>query len=110
MQPGSLIREARLAEGITQLQLARRLGIAQPSVARLEAAGDELRVATLKRALAAMGRTLEMQATRQPPSYDESLLRENLALTPAERLERMQHGRRRFAALGEATRRARDAV
>jgi hypothetical protein len=75
----------------------------------MEAAGDELRVATLKRALAAMGRTLEIQATRKPPSYDESLLRENLALTPAQRLDRMHQGRLRFAALGEATRRARDA-
>lgn len=86
MSTGSLIRNARQAEGLTQSQLARRLGITQPSVARLEAAGDEVSVATLKRALNAMGRGLELRATKQVPSYDESLLRQNLELTPAQRI------------------------
>src|SRR4051794_24699834 len=58
MSTGSMIRDARLADGLTQAQLARRLGITQPSVARLEAAGDEVAVATLQRALDAMGRAL----------------------------------------------------
>lgn len=107
---GSLIREARLAEGLTQSQLARRLGISQPSVARMEAAGDELSVATLRRALKAMGRALEMRATGQAPSYDETLLRQNLALTPAERLDRMQQGHIRLGALAAATQRAHDAL
>ena len=110
MATGSLIREARLADGLTQAQLARRLGITQPSVARMEAAGDEVSVATLQRALRALGRSLELRATKQAPSYDESLLRQNLALSPPERLERMQQGFNRFAALAEATRRARDAA
>ena len=39
---GTLIRQAREAEGLTQAALARRLGITQPSIARLEAAGDEV--------------------------------------------------------------------
>ena len=42
MSMGSTNREVRLAEGLTQAQLARRLGITQPSVARLEAAGDNV--------------------------------------------------------------------
>jgi transcriptional regulator with XRE-family HTH domain len=88
MGTGSLIREARLAEGLTQAQLARRLGITQPSVARLEAAGDEVTVATLQRALNAMGRALVLRAQVQPSSVDESLLRDALRLTPGERLER----------------------
>lgn len=85
-----IIRKARLAEGLTQAQLARRLGITQPSVARLEAAGDEVSVATLQRALNAMGRTLVLQARKQPSSVDESLIREALRLTPGERLERYE--------------------
>ena len=85
-----LIRDARLAEGLTQAQLARRLGVTQPSVARLEAAGDEVSVATLQRALNAMGRTLVLQAQQMPSSVDESLLREALRLTPGERLERYE--------------------
>lgn len=82
----SLIRDARLAEGLTQAQLGRRLGISQPSVARLEAAGDAVTVATLRRALNAMGRGLVLQAVLQEPSYDESLVRSTLRLTPEQRL------------------------
>ena len=75
MTTGSLIREARLAEGLTQAQLARRLGITQPSVARLEAAGDEVTVATLQRALNVMGRALVLHAQLRPSSVDESQIR-----------------------------------
>jgi len=90
MRTGSLIRAARVADGLTQAQLARRLGITQPSVARLEAAGDEVTVATLQRALNAMGRALVLEAQVRPSSVDESLLREALRLTPGERLERYE--------------------
>lgn len=107
---GILIRDARRADGLTQVQLARRLGITQPSVARIEAAGDGVSVATLQRALNAMGRSLELRATKRAPSCDESLLRENLRLSPAERLERTTRGRARFADLAAATQRARDAA
>jgi transcriptional regulator with XRE-family HTH domain len=88
MSTGSLIRDARVADGLTQAQLARRLGITQPSVARLEAAGDEVTVATLQRALNAMGRSLVLQAQPQPSSVDESQVREALRLSPGERLQR----------------------
>ena len=88
MSTGSIIREARLAEGLTQAQLARRLGITQPSVARLEAAGDEVTVATLQRALGVMDRRLELAAVAMPSSVDERHLRDTLRLTPGERIER----------------------
>jgi transcriptional regulator with XRE-family HTH domain len=65
-----------------------RLGITQPSVARLEAAGDNVTLATLQRALNAMGRTLEVRAAQMPSSVDESQIREAMRLTPGERLER----------------------
>jgi transcriptional regulator with XRE-family HTH domain len=60
MGAGDIIRQARLAEGLTQAHLARRLGITQPAIARLEHAGDAVTVATLQRALDVMGRTLEL--------------------------------------------------
>jgi transcriptional regulator with XRE-family HTH domain len=107
MSTGSLIREARLAEGLTQAQLARRLGITQPSVARLEAAGDEVTVATLQRALNAMGRALVLHAQQRPSSVDESLIREALRLTPGERLERHD---RSYAELREWANEAQAAV
>jgi transcriptional regulator with XRE-family HTH domain len=103
----SLIREARLAEGLTQAQLARRLGISQPSVARLEAAGDNVTVATLRRALNALSRGLVLQAVEQEPSYDESLLRSTLRIPPSERLaafERFYDDARELAATGALAR------
>jgi len=103
----SLIRDARLAEGLTQAQLARRLGISQPSVARLERAGDAVTVATLRRTLAALGRGLELRAFVREPSYDETLLYESLKLTPAERLaqfERFHRFARDLAIAGEKAR------
>lgn len=104
---GSIIREARKAEGLTQAQLARRLGITQPSVARMEAAGDEVSVATLQRALNAMGRALELRATKQRPSYDETLLRQNLELTPVERVRVFENFYEDSRALATAGARAR---
>lgn len=83
---GSLIRDARKAEGLTQAALARRLGITQPAIARLEAAGDEVSVATLRRALHAMHRALVLEAVDRPSSVDETLLHRTLAMSPAERL------------------------
>lgn len=106
----SLIRDTRLAQGLTQAQLARRLGISQPSVARLERNEDTATVATLRRALNAMGRGLVLQAVETGPSYDETLLRDNLKLTPAQRLTRMQAGYNRFQSLARATQSARDAA
>ena len=106
---GSLIRDARRADGLTQAQLARRLGITQPSVARMEAAGDEVSVATLQRALNAMGRSLELRATQRRASHDETLLRENLKRTPAERLhvfEQFYDGARAIAEAGARARAA----
>jgi transcriptional regulator with XRE-family HTH domain len=90
MSTGSLIRQTREAEGLTQAALARRLGITQPSIARLEAAGDEVSVATLQRALNAMGRALELRVMERPSSVDETLLHGTLALTPDERLVRFE--------------------
>jgi transcriptional regulator with XRE-family HTH domain len=90
MTPGSMIRQAREAEGLTQAALARRLGITQPAIARLEAAGDEVTVATLQRALNAMGRALVLRVVKQKSSIDETLLHSTLALTPDERLARFE--------------------
>jgi transcriptional regulator with XRE-family HTH domain len=87
---GAVIRDARQAEGLTQTALARRLGVTQPAIARLEAAGDEVTVATLQRALNAMGRALVLRVEKRPSSVDETLLHSTLALTPAERLRQFE--------------------
>ena len=87
MPAGELIREARVAAGLSQAELGRRLGVSQPAVARLEAAGDAITVDKLKRTLAGLGRGLVLDTTARPSSVDETLLVEQLKLTPGERLE-----------------------
>jgi transcriptional regulator with XRE-family HTH domain len=86
MTAAEVIRSARKAQGISQAQLGARLGITQPAVARLESAGDAITVETLRRTLRGLGRSLDMSATAAPSNVDESLLRGQLRLTPAERL------------------------
>lgn len=90
MTAAQTIRAARMDEGLSQEALGRRLAITQPAVARLESAGDAITVATLRRTLSALGRSLELHAPARPSSVDETLLREQLRLTPAERLERYE--------------------
>src|SRR3954451_15303405 len=90
MTAAELIRATRKAEGISQAQLGSRLGITQPAVARLEAAADGIAVDTLRRTLAALGRDLDLAAPARPSSVDETLLIEQLRLTPGERLEQFE--------------------
>ena len=60
--------EARQAAGMTQVELAKRLGVSQAQVARVEKRGyDSLTLTTLRRYVAALGNgfTLEVRV-RQP--------------------------------------------
>ena len=60
MDPAATLRRARLDAGLTQAQLAARLGVTQPTVAALERPGANPRVRTLERALGATGHKLEL--------------------------------------------------
>src|SRR3954470_15303585 len=86
MNADVLIRSARRDAGLTQLQLAGRLGVTQAALARLERVGANPTVATLERVLRAAGRTLELGLGRPEAAIDESLIREALRLSPAERI------------------------
>src|SRR5262245_45252059 len=97
MEPSTLIKRARLAAGLTQSELARRAGVKQPEIARLESPGANPRIATLKRVVAATGHTVAL-ALGEPPVIDETLVAASLRETPAERL-------RRFESLHEFARR-----
>jgi transcriptional regulator with XRE-family HTH domain len=108
MQPHTLIRSARTAAGLTQVQLARRLGISQAALARLERAGSNPTVATLDRVVRATGQRLALGIETPAPSIDPSLLREALQLSPAERIasaERLMRDAERIAAAGARKRR-----
>jgi transcriptional regulator with XRE-family HTH domain len=72
--------------GLTQADLAARLGTTQSAVARLEAPGSNPTVATLERLLEATGHTLVLAATNAGSGVDKTLIADRLELTPAERL------------------------
>ena len=57
------------------------------TVSRLEAAGDNVTVATLQRALNVMDRTLEIRSAMMPSSVDDAQIRAALRFTPGELLE-----------------------
>jgi transcriptional regulator with XRE-family HTH domain len=101
-QPGRLLAGARVHAGLTQADLGHRLGISQASVAQLERPGSNPRIATLDRALRAAGAELVISAGPREPSVDESLIRQQLALTPAQRLNGLEVMYREARELSEA--------
>lgn len=68
---GAKIREARQRSGLTQRDLADRLGCQQPAVARLEAGGVSPNVRTLERIANALELDLEWQMVSR--DEDEAL-------------------------------------
>jgi transcriptional regulator with XRE-family HTH domain len=82
----ALLRDARLRAGLTQADLAGRLGKAQATVARLERTGANPTVATLDEAMRATGNRLELRAAPVRSGVDETLVARNLRMSPPERL------------------------
>lgn len=75
---------------MTQAELADRLGTSQPAVAKLERPGANPTVETLDRVLRATGHRLTLDAPARVPGVDESLIRKQLELTPAERIRGLE--------------------
>jgi len=82
----TLIREARERAGITQAELAQRVGTSQPAIARYERARTMPDLATLHRIVEACGLELRVELAEPDPQRDAATL---IALerTPEERLE-----------------------
>jgi transcriptional regulator with XRE-family HTH domain len=97
----SLLRSARTRAGLTQAELARRLGVTQAAVARLERPRANPTVETLAAVLNATGHRLELHATPRPSSVDETLIASYLRLTPAERLRAFESSHNNLARLRE---------
>lgn len=57
---GDRVRQAREAAGISQRELARRMGTSQSAVDRLEAGGVGATLTTLQRAASALGLTVSV--------------------------------------------------
>lgn len=109
MTSGHLIRQARRSAGLTQAQLAARLGTSQPVIARLEGRGSNPTWETLRRTLRATGHEVQLAPTTMATvSADIDQLRERLRLTPAQRLRTFQESYRRLAGLRAKARRTDD--
>lgn len=88
MHGGEIIREARRRAGLSQQDLADRLGTTQSVITRWETGRRSPTFETVIRAVRACG--LELSVTLGAPDPDHDLfIRENRRLTPAERLQRM---------------------
>ena len=85
MQVAELLRSARLEAGLTQVQLAARLGTTQSAIARWESGQVSPRVSTLQRVLDGLGYELEL-STRRSDDADLEQIRQRLRWTPRERL------------------------
>ncbi|MGH2954821.1 MAG: helix-turn-helix transcriptional regulator [Solirubrobacterales bacterium] len=85
--PGPVLKESRVAAGLTQAELARRLATTQSAVARLEAPDANPRFETFQWAIAATGNSLhvELEPSSYPP-LDETMIVSSLRRSPAERL------------------------
>jgi transcriptional regulator with XRE-family HTH domain len=85
-ESATLLKNARRQAGLTQAGLARRMGVSQAAVAKLERPGANPTVDTLDAALWAAGHSLVLEAPVRRPGVDESLIRQHLELSPGERL------------------------
>lgn len=99
-----MIVEARRRVGLTQVGLARRLGVPQSTIARWETSKMAPSVDNVVRAVRACDLELSVRLVERDRDL-EALVREHLRLTPAERLAQNTHlvnfvddARRRMAA------------
>src|SRR5437763_10996908 len=64
------LTERRRSAGLSQTEVAARMGTSQSAVARLETGLADVRVSTLERYAAAIGSQLAWQAQARPPGED----------------------------------------
>jgi transcriptional regulator with XRE-family HTH domain len=86
LDASALVREARQIAGLTQGELAERLGTTQSAVSNWERGRDEPRVSTLARVLQACGFEADL-TFRRHDDVDRAQIRRHLDYTPAERLD-----------------------
>jgi transcriptional regulator with XRE-family HTH domain len=108
MQPGQVIRQRRLANGLTQQQLALRAGSTQAAISRLERGEISPTFETFDRLLAVMGEEAELSVRRPEAHHDRARLRSLRARQPEERLRQAMSWNRLAGQFAAAGRRARD--
>jgi transcriptional regulator with XRE-family HTH domain len=76
---GLLLRRVREAAGLTQEEVARRLGTQKSAISRLENHADDVRLSTLRRYAEAIGASLYLTLTlHRPPSETDHADRQEL--------------------------------
>jgi transcriptional regulator with XRE-family HTH domain len=89
MTAGQLLRSARRRHGLTQRQLAIRARTSQAAISRIERDLVSPSVSTLAELLRLMNEELVLDARAVDWGHDVTLNRANLALTVAERIDRV---------------------
>jgi len=93
---GTLIREARLRAGLSQVELSERSGKDRAQIARWERDVVQPSFETLQVLVRACGFELELNlAPREVDPQGEARLRKRMLRTPQERLQAMLKSRRR---------------
>ena len=88
MKGATIVRDARRRAGLTQADLAGRLGTTQSVVARWESGRVSPTLETLRRVVRACG--LDLHLTLRPADdHDLGLALQNLRLSPEERLDQL---------------------
>jgi transcriptional regulator with XRE-family HTH domain len=84
--PGDLIKDLRVANGLSQRELAHRAGTSQPAIARIENGGEDVTWTRLSSILAAMGEEPVLGRRRLASRYDFDDLMRDRAMSPEWRL------------------------
>lgn len=83
---GDLLRSAREERGVSQRALARRSGIGQPAISRIERGGESPSFERFAHLLSCLGLRPRVEIEPLPHDAGPELLRESAALSPSERL------------------------
>lgn len=88
LDPGRLLREARIRHGLSQERLAIRAGTTQSAISRIEQERGSPTVKTLADLLRLMGEDLVLSTSPRDWGVDRTLNQGNLRFPPAQRVER----------------------
>jgi transcriptional regulator with XRE-family HTH domain len=88
LEPGRLLREARIRHGLSQERLAIRAGTTQSAISRIEQERGSPTVRTLEELLHLMGEELVLAVEKRDSGVDLTLNQANLELTPEQRVRR----------------------
>jgi ribosome-binding protein aMBF1 (putative translation factor) len=58
---GVMLRDARVSAGLTQEELARRIGTKKTAISRIENHAEDVKLSTLKKTASALGKKLEVK-------------------------------------------------